>query len=48
VPQAETDEIRRLLATERSVDRIYSVELVDEAGAVHAVVEKTVYVRRKA
>lgn len=48
VSEAETDEIRRLLETERSVDRVYSVELVDEAGAVHAVVEKTVYVRRKA
>lgn len=47
VPPAETDEIRRLLETSRSVDRVYTVEISDEAGAVHAVVEKTVYVRKR-
>jgi hypothetical protein len=39
--------IRALLETERSVDRVYPVELVDEAGVPHAAFEKTVNVRRK-
>jgi hypothetical protein len=30
------------------VDRVYNVDLTDEAGAVHASVEKTVYIRRNA
>jgi acyl-coenzyme A thioesterase PaaI-like protein len=44
--QAELDEIRRLLETEPSIDRLYAVELVDAAGTVHATVEKTIYIRR--
>jgi len=30
-----------------SVDRLYRVDLVDAQGVVHAVVEKTIYIRRK-
>jgi hypothetical protein len=47
VPEEEIQTIRRLLETEPSVDRIYRVDLVDEAGVVHAEVEKTIYIRRK-
>lgn len=43
----EVDEIKRLAASERSVDRIYYVELKDEGGVVHAQVEKTLYIARK-
>ena len=43
----EVDAIRALLKTERSVDRVYTVELVDAEGGVHSTVEKTVYVRLK-
>jgi acyl-coenzyme A thioesterase PaaI-like protein len=43
---AETDEIRRRLESEPSVDRVYSVELKDEDGVTHAAVEKTVYIRK--
>jgi acyl-coenzyme A thioesterase PaaI-like protein len=43
----EIDTIRRLLETERSVDRTYFVELVDKQGDVCAKVEKVLYVRRK-
>jgi acyl-coenzyme A thioesterase PaaI-like protein len=47
IPRAELDEIRDVLTRERSVDRVYTVELVDAEGVVHATVEKTLYVRRK-
>jgi acyl-coenzyme A thioesterase PaaI-like protein len=43
---AEIAEIRRLLETAPSVDRVYTVDLVDAAGTVHASVAKTVYVRK--
>lgn len=42
----ELDAIRAALRTQRAVDRVYTVELADAAGAVHATVEKTVHVRR--
>jgi acyl-coenzyme A thioesterase PaaI-like protein len=44
--EAELSAIRAALETARSVDRNYVVELVDREGVPHAVVEKTVYVRR--
>ena len=43
---AELDEIRRLLETEPSIDRVYVVELADADGTVHATVEKTIYIRK--
>ena len=44
---AEIDEIKRLAEVERSVDRIYNVELKDAAGIVHAIIEKTLYIKKK-
>jgi len=44
---SELEGIRTALRTERSVDRVYLLELSDAKGVVHAQVEKTVYVRRK-
>jgi acyl-coenzyme A thioesterase PaaI-like protein len=43
----ETATIRQLLETERSIDRRYEVDLVDEAGEVHASVEKVIYLRKR-
>lgn len=43
----EVDEIKRLAETERSVDRIYNVELKDKEGTVHASIEKTLYIAKK-
>ncbi len=43
----EIDTIRALLTEHHSVDRIYNVELKDQAGVVCAEVEKTLYIRRK-
>jgi hypothetical protein len=42
---AELDTIRAELVTKRSIDRVYTIELVDAEGTVHARVEKTIYVK---
>ncbi len=46
ISEEEIAEIRRLLETELSIDRLYQVELKDAEGVVHAVVDKTIYIRR--
>ena len=46
LPAHEVDEIRAALQHERSLDRVYEIELVDRSGAPHARFEKTVSVRR--
>ena len=43
----EIDEIKRLAARERSIDRVYLVELKNEEGVVHAEIEKTIYIAQK-
>jgi acyl-coenzyme A thioesterase PaaI-like protein len=45
--EEELDEIKAILETERSVDRIYNVELADKNGKVHAKIEKTLYIAKK-
>ncbi len=44
--EAELGEIRRLLESAPSIERVYVVELVDADGTVHAAVEKTIYIRK--
>ncbi len=44
--ETELSEIRGLLATAPSVDRLYTVELKDSAGIAHARVEKTIHIRK--
>ncbi|MBX0322073.1 DUF4442 domain-containing protein [Halomicroarcula sp. F13] len=44
LPDAEVSAVEDELADRDSVDREYEVELVDDEGVVHAVVEKTVHV----
>lgn len=44
----ELEAIRSALQTDESVERVYTVELVDGEGTVHAVVEKMIYIRRRA
>ncbi len=46
ISEEEIEEIRRLLETEPSIDRIYQAELKSADGVVHAVVDKTIYIRR--
>ena len=43
----EVDEIKVLAESQKSIDRIYNVELKDAAGTVHAQIEKTIYIARK-
>ncbi|HLY31508.1 MAG TPA: DUF4442 domain-containing protein [Ktedonobacterales bacterium] len=45
--QQELDAIRAALAEERSLDRVYQIDLTDKNGAICATVEKTLYIRRK-
>ena len=44
---AEEAEILRLLKQQPSVDRVYTVELCDKNGVVHAIVQKVVYITTK-
>ena len=44
----ELDEIRVILETQKSVHRIYKVELKDKNGKVHCLIEKTLYIAKKA
>jgi len=46
--EEETAEIRRILETAPRTDRVYSVDLVDADGVVHAAIEKTISIRKRA
>ena len=46
--EAEIAEIRRLLEAGSPINRVYSVDLADDAGVVHASVEKTIHIRKNA
>lgn len=48
LPDDEIRDIRASLSPGESLDREYAVELVNDAGDVHAEVDKTLYVRRDA
>jgi acyl-coenzyme A thioesterase PaaI-like protein len=45
--QEDLDEIKAILETRRAVDRVYTVELADKSGKVHAIIEKTLYIAKK-
>lgn len=45
--QSLLDEIRRDLESVEKLDRHFTVELKDAAGEVHAIIEKTVNVRKR-
>lgn len=45
--QEELDEIKKTLQTQKSVDRIYTVELKDKNGKIHCLIEKTLYIANK-
>jgi len=47
IGDGELAAIRSALASQRSVDRTYVVELVDGSGTVCATVEKIIYIRRR-
>jgi hypothetical protein len=43
----ELSEIKTLLESQKSVDRIYTVELKDKSGKVHCLIEKTLYIAKR-
>ena len=45
--EEELSEIKTLLETGKSVDRIYNVELKDKAGKVCCLIEKTIYIAKR-
>ena len=47
VSDEELGAIRRGLESNRSVDRTYLVELVDDSGTLCATIEKVIYIRRR-
>jgi acyl-coenzyme A thioesterase PaaI-like protein len=47
VTEEQLREIRGALESERSIDRVFAVDLVDSEGAVHVTAEKVIYIRKK-
>jgi acyl-coenzyme A thioesterase PaaI-like protein len=47
IDDAELDAIRAAAAGGTPIDRVYTVHLVDADGAVHAEIEKVIYIRLK-
>lgn len=47
VTDEDIEEIKEALTTQKSFDKIYTVELKDKAGKIHAEVEKTIYIAKK-
>jgi hypothetical protein len=47
VPEEETAAIKEALQMARSIDRTYTIDLVDGSGVIHATIEKVIYIRRK-
>lgn len=45
--EGEIEEIKHLAENQRSIDRVYDVELKDKEGVVHAEVKKTLYISKK-
>lgn len=43
----EISEIKGLAETEKSIDRVYNLELKDKNGVVHAFIEKTLYISKR-
>lgn len=44
ITQDELDEIKEILKNQKSVDRIYNIELKDKTGTIHCLIEKTLYI----
>jgi len=47
VDDAEVDAIRELTKSGEAIDRVFSIDLADRDGVVHASIDKTIYIRRK-
>ena len=47
IDAAEAQAVRDAAAPGEPIDRVYVIDLTDEAGTVHATVEKTLYIRKQ-
>jgi len=47
ISDAEIERIRTMLESQASIDCHYEVNWIDQAGVVHACLEKTIYIKRK-
>jgi hypothetical protein len=47
INETDLDEIKNTLLLQKSVDKIYKIELKDRIGKVHCVIEKTIYIANK-
>jgi hypothetical protein len=47
IDELELNAIREATAAGNPIDRLYTVDLVDRDGVVHATINKTIYIRRK-
>jgi acyl-coenzyme A thioesterase PaaI-like protein len=43
----EINEIKAQLEATKSIDKVYTIELKNEAGKTHAIIEKTLYLSKK-
>lgn len=48
ITEADLEEIRRELASKESMDKEFTIELMDKSGVVHAIIQKTIYIAHKA
>ncbi len=42
----EIGEIKEQLEATKSIDKVYKIELKDEKGKIHAIIEKTIYISK--
>lgn len=47
IDENELVEIKEFLENSKSIDRIYTVELKNESGKTHCIIEKTLYIAKK-
>lgn len=47
ISESDLDEIKTALLLEKSVDKLYKVELKDQNDKVHCIIEKTIYIANK-
>ena len=47
IDESELNAIREATAAGNPIDRLYTVDLADRDGVVHATINKTIYIRRK-
>ncbi|MCD9187133.1 MAG: DUF4442 domain-containing protein [Pyrinomonadaceae bacterium] len=47
IDENELAEIKQLLETSKSIDRVYNIELKNKEGKTHCVIEKTLYIAKK-